>query len=123
MFASILARVTRRFLPNLSGNAPRPEGGTSERMLRIARQHVFAVTRGKTVDEIIQSVQESRAKIPVKPTGYVGPNSCSLLDNTCSTRNKENVFHDSANIMPRKQENKIDRVRKVINFDDNESSR
>lgn len=54
-YAATLARVTRRFLPNLSSNAPRPEGGTSERMLRIARQHVFAVTKGKTVEEILQS--------------------------------------------------------------------
>lgn len=127
-YACNLARVTRRFLPNLSANVPRPEGGTSERMLRIARQHVFAVTRGKTVDEIIQNVLESRAKILPKPIGYVS------VDDDRNIKNKENIFHDTNNIVngtnsndkkklftkdkvKMMMESKIDRVRKVINFD------
>lgn len=120
-FACCLARVTRRFLPNLSANAPRPEGGTSERMLRIARQHVFAVTRGKSVDEIIQNVLESRSKIQPRPVGYVG------LDDERNIKNKENIFHDTNNLNEisnsrkldkvKTLESKIDRVRKVINFD------
>lgn len=133
-YASTLARVTRRFLPNLSANAPRPEGGTSERMLRIARQHVFAVTRGKTVDEIVQTVLENKMKIPIKPTGYIGLDT----ENDKNIKNKENIFHDKSNIICnnsndkfnisknsvdtsnnilKKNENRIERVRKVINFD------
>lgn len=124
-FACNLARVTRRFLPNLSANAPRPEGGTSERMLRIARQHVFAVTRGKSVDEIVQNFMENKSKIQPKPTGYVG------LDDDKNIKDKENIFRDNSQMnklsnssktinnsnVLKKVENKIDRVRKVINFD------
>ncbi|KAJ8971816.1 hypothetical protein NQ317_004846 [Molorchus minor] len=71
MFASVLARVTRRFLLNLSSNGPRPDGGTSERMLRITRHHVYAVVKGKTVDEIINDYLKNRTKA-VRPQGYVG---------------------------------------------------
>lgn len=70
VFASVLARVTRRFLPNLAANVPRPEGGTSEKMLRIARQHVHAVVNGKSVDEIVQEV-EAKSRVR-RPVGYVG---------------------------------------------------
>lgn len=135
-FASVLARVTRRFLPNLSANVPRPEGGTSERMLRIARQHVFAVTKGKTVDEIVQETEINRLKHR-KPTGYVSAAENAFCKGNASSLsqagNKENVLQDNINIlnsMEKRQkpevkssrfaggENRVDRIRKVIDFGD-----
>ncbi|GJQ66272.1 hypothetical protein Trydic_g4322 [Trypoxylus dichotomus] len=136
-FASVLARVTRRFLPNLAANVPRPEGGTSERMLRIARQHIHAVMQGKSVDEIIQEYEMNRLK-NMKPIGYVG------LENTqndiATAKNKENVFRDRLNTMSNekikmglnrdelikttlsKGENRADRVRRMIKFDNENNS-
>ncbi|KRT82007.1 glycoside hydrolase, partial [Oryctes borbonicus] len=136
-FASVLARVTRRFLPNLAANAPRPEGGTSERMLRIARQHIHAVMLGKSVDEIIQKYEIHRLK-NIKPLGYVG---LEIQQNDTSiAKNKENVFRDRLNTMSNekiklglnrdelikttlsKVENRMDRVRRMIKFDDENNS-
>lgn len=50
----------------------KPEGGTSERMHRIARYHVISVIKGKTADEIINEHLKSRAKVQ-RPQGYVAP--------------------------------------------------
>lgn len=117
----------------MAANAPRPEGGTSERMLRIARQHIHAVIKGKSVDEIIKEFEISRIK-NMKPNGYVG---LEAHQNDVSTaRNKENVFRDRLNtmsiekqkvginrgeliktILP-KFDNPIDRARRMIKFDD-----
>lgn len=130
-FASVLARVTRRFLPNLSANVPRPEGGTSERMLKIARQYVFAVTKGKTVDEIVQEAENSKLR-QKKPVGYVSVEDACKMD-VSQARNKENILQDNTNILnsiekkpkaevlkPRfaSSENRVDRIRKVIDFGD-----
>lgn len=135
-FASVLARVTRRFLPNLSANAPRPEGGTSEKMLRIARQHVHAVVNGKSVDEIVLEVEINRNKMR-KPVGYVGLEaSTSRMDVSHAKNDKENLAQQKVNVLCEKStndenikpkhirpENKIDRIRKVIDFgDDTEAS-
>lgn len=96
-FAATLARVTRRFLPNLSAHTPRPEGGTSERMLKIARQHVFAVINGKTVDEIIHEAELNSLRFR-KLTGYVSAEEISKTD-VAFVRNKENILQDRSNIM------------------------
>uniref|UniRef100_A0A1Y1LZ89 Uncharacterized protein n=1 Tax=Photinus pyralis TaxID=7054 RepID=A0A1Y1LZ89_PHOPY len=131
VYASVLARVIRHFLPNLFTNGPRTEGGsTTESMLRIARQYVFAVTRGKTVDQIIREAQ--------KKSRLRRPPSCAELDklsdgsNLLQGRNKENVLQDRINIIEETSNNrpnkvgrseKIERIRRVINFgDDNEVS-
>lgn len=60
VYASVLARVTRRFLPNLFMSTGRSEGSTSETILRIAKKYVFAVTRGKTVDEIVAEAEKNK---------------------------------------------------------------
>ncbi|KAG5890907.1 hypothetical protein JTB14_024905 [Gonioctena quinquepunctata] len=125
LFASILARLTRRFLPNLSANIPRPEGGsTTERMLRIARHHVFSVIKGKSVDEIYNEYMKVRAKNS-KPHGYVSLNEFA---GDKKGINKENsLYEDIRRSLQKKMpecssssvgENKIERIRKVINFGD-----
>lgn len=133
----MLARVTRRFLPNLAANVPRPEGGTSEKMLRIARQHIHAVMKGKSVDEIVQEFEISRLK-NTKPVGYVGLEG--IQNDTSAARNKENVFRDRLNTMSNEKQklglnrdelikttltrvdNRVDRARRMINFDGENSS-
>lgn len=132
-FASVLARVTRRFLPNLSANAPRPEGGTSEKMLKIARQHVHAVITGKSVDEIVLEVELNKNRTR-RPAGYVGlEDTTNKVDVSHARSDKENQKVNvlceknvnDENVKPKllRAENKIDRIRKVIDFgDDTESS-
>lgn len=136
-FASVLARVTKKFLPNLAANAPRPEGGTSDRMLRIARQHIHAVLKGKSVDEIMQEFEANRLK-NLKPTGYVGLEGVHV--DISFAKSKENVFRDRLNTISNEKnktslnrdelikttltkiENRLDRVRRTIKFDDENNS-
>ncbi|KAI4468426.1 hypothetical protein MML48_2g00005750 [Holotrichia oblita] len=136
-FASVLARVTKKFLPNLAANAPRPEGGTSDRMLRIARQHIHTVLKGKSVDEIVQEFEANRLK-NLKPTGYVGLEPIHV--DISFAKNKENVFRDRLNTISNEKnktslnrdelikttltkiENRVDRVRRTIKFDDENNS-
>ena len=107
-FASVLARVTRRLLPPIVSGAPK-EIGTSERMLRIAKQHVFAVTRGKTFDEIIHSCEATR-RISHKPQGYVTKDDF--------VRQVVQATHPDPTPVTSSDEKKtkIERVRKAINF-------
>ncbi|CAH0552179.1 unnamed protein product, partial [Brassicogethes aeneus] len=98
VFASILARATRRFFC-----ASRAEGGgsTSDRMLRIARHHVFAVIRGKSVEEIVHEHLRARAKTQ-KVQGYVAPDHFDQL--------QLQPVSNNAN------DQKVERIRKAINF-------
>lgn len=110
---------------------PRPEGGTSERMLRIARHHVYAVVKGKSVDEIINEYLKNRKKLQ-KPQGYVAvedfnkskesdlnkENVNVVKSSTKSGSNRKNVLSENQNII---NENRVDRIRKVINFGDDEN--
>lgn len=122
-------------MPNLSANVPRPEGGTSDKMLRIARQHVHAVVNGKSVDEIVLEVEINRKKHQ-KPSGYVSMEaSTSKMDVSHAKNDKENVSQKKVGVLCERNtdenvlkakhlrpENKIDRIRKVIDFgDDNDS--
>lgn len=103
-------------------------------MLRIARQHVFSVIKGKSVDEIVQDYQKSRLKI-AKPSGYISKeqaNSFNQENRECNSNSshKGNVLQDRSNILNSNDkgsstklksgrlDNKVDRVRKVINFDE-----
>ncbi|KAF5275368.1 hypothetical protein FQA39_LY06825 [Lamprigera yunnana] len=127
VYASVLARVVRHFLPNLFTNGPRPEGSTTESMLRIARQYVFAVTRGKTVDEILKEAQKHKSRIR-KPSGYVGLDKVNDTTETLQLKNKENILQDRINIMGHDSAEKstsfnkgirsenVERIRRVINF-------
>ena len=130
-FAPILYKVTKKCLPDLSSNTPRPDGGTSECMLRISKQFVGAVISGKTIDEIIRAEQN---KQKTKINNVLSIKSQALMHDNVTIRNKENVLKDKQNTMSNeksssglrrlpikanlRQENKVERVRKVINFDD-----
>ncbi|XP_066249064.1 uncharacterized protein mi isoform X2 [Euwallacea similis] len=128
VFASVLARVTRRFFISqmIASGGAKCEGGTSERMHRIARYHVISVIKGKTPDEIVHEYLRNKAKVQ-RPQGYVPP-----AEMRAPSGDKENVFQARGNTLeswekrraeqqPSKQpllENKIERIRKVINFGD-----
>lgn len=130
-FAPVLYKVTKKFLPDLSPNTPRPDGGTSECMLRISKQFVSAVVSGKTIDEIIQAEQN---KQKTKINSVLSIKSQTVMHDNVTIRNKDNVLKDKQNTMSNeksssglrrlpikansRQENKVERVRKVINFDD-----
>lgn len=129
VYASVLARVIRSFLPNLFVNGSRSEAGTTESMLRIARKYVFAVTRGKSVDYIIKEAENEKLKV-LKPSGYVAPNKTEC-SNSSQTKHKEGVLQDRLNIISTEKDvsenNKnvrrggnVERIRKVINFGDDD---
>ncbi|KAL3287224.1 hypothetical protein HHI36_001701 [Cryptolaemus montrouzieri] len=126
VYASVLARVTRRFI--LASNV-RLEGGTSEKMLRIARHHSFAVVKGKSVEEIMSEYNRNKAKSS-KPQGYIAPEDYQRTLNRESSVGKESALRDRSNTgdsirnsnaraIVAKPESRIDRIRKVINFEEN----
>jgi hypothetical protein len=127
VFASVLARVTRRFLPNL-----RVEGRTSEKMFAIAKHHAHAVVKGKMVDEIINEYRKNKVKNQ-KPHGYIGIEEFNNLNNRSENyADKENILQDKINIIEsiekRREhsdsksrlfiQNRIDRIKKVISFEE-----
>ncbi|XP_060525055.1 uncharacterized protein LOC132701272 [Cylas formicarius] len=127
IFASILARVTRRFFSTYANGASNI-AGTSEKMLRIAKHHVFAVVKGKSLDEIVAEHLKNRARLQ-KPQGYIGLEEFNNLRNqTNFTTKEQRVLQDRANTIESwekrkmeqlaKPESKLERIRKVINFGD-----
>lgn len=100
-------------------------------MLRIARFHVYAVMKGKQVDEIVSEHLRNRMR-NAKPQGYVGPGGFNSEKGNSETSNKENstqVRFNTQESVDKKRleqlskpkagtENRIDRIRKVINFGD-----
>ncbi|VEN58183.1 unnamed protein product [Callosobruchus maculatus] len=129
LFASVLARVTRRLMLNVTLGQPRPEGSTTERMLRIAKHHVISVIKGKSVEEIISEYNRLKART-FKPQGYIGIEEFNRLE----SMSKENILRErienaanSANKtvenVPTKftPNNRVERIRKVINFGDDDN--
>lgn len=129
IFASVLARVTRKFLPSL-----RFEGRTTEKMFRIARYHSYAVVKGKSVDEIVNDYVKNKMK-NLKPHGYVGIEEVRKIENERNSTDKENILQDKMNIIEsiekRKEQvgsktrflsqNRIDQIKKVIRFEEKEA--
>ncbi|EFA07347.2 hypothetical protein TcasGA2_TC015944 [Tribolium castaneum] len=127
VFASVLARVTRKFLPGLKF-----EGRTTEKMFRIARHHSFAVVKGKTVDEIVNEYVKSRMKNQ-KPQGYIGIEEFHGLRKDEGS-DKENILVDRSNVesVEKKRDvpgpktrflssNRIERIKKVISFEEKDT--
>lgn len=129
VFASVLARVTRRFLsttPSL-----RIEGRTTEKMFRIARHHSYAVVKGKSVDEIVNEYTKNKLKNQ-KPHGYVGIEEFNNMQRENSIKEEHNVLKDKVNILDNfgsqkesianktrlVSRNRIDQIKKVISFEE-----
>lgn len=130
IFASNLARITRKLLPL---NAPGKEVGTTERMLRITRYHVHAVVKGRSVEEIVQEYLRNRARI-VKPQGYVAIEDVAGTNGTGTRKPSFNVLQDKANVLESLEKKKllepnkpklgnlqVERIRKAIDFGDDDN--
>lgn len=124
IFASNLARITRKLLPL---TATGKEVGTTERMLRITRYHVHAVIKGRLVDEIVQEYLRNKAK-NVKPHGYIGIDDIAT-NNSNNRKLSFNVLQDKANVLeslekkrqselnkPKLGNLQVERIRKAIDF-------
>jgi len=133
VWASVLGRATCRIFTSQMASrgvaAAKSEVGTTERMNRIARRYALLATKGKSVEEIISEYLKSKPRV-LKPQGYVAPEDYNNIKNKVTSDIKENVFQDRVNIIQswEKQkfeqiakpatDNKIERIRKVINFGD-----
>lgn len=128
VFASNLARITRKVLPL---TAPGKQVGTTERMLRITRHHVHAVIKGRSVDDIVQEYLRNKVKT-AKPQGYIGIENDS--SGTANRKPSFNVLQDKANVLsslensklsvpnkPKLGNTQIERIRKAINFGDDDN--
>ncbi|CAK1584335.1 unnamed protein product [Parnassius mnemosyne] len=71
--ASALARLTRRLLtlPPHAAKLAAPKLSTSETMLKLARQYVYAIIQGRTVEECFQDEQIKLANETNKISGYI----------------------------------------------------
>lgn len=128
-YAPVLCKVVKHLMPDLMSNGPRQPGSTSDRMLRIARQHVFAVTRGKTYEEIIQTAKEQidNLKNLKQPVGYVPPEShksedranCVLQDKSLNIENNQKApVKSPVTKRTGRDENSKARIKRQIIFDD-----
>lgn len=131
IFASNLARITRKLLPL---NAPGKEVGTTERMLRITRYHVHAVIKGRSVEEIVQEYLKNKAKT-AKPQGYVAIEDVTTSNGTSTRKPSYNVLQDKANVLESLEKKKqlsepnkpklgnlqVERIRKAIDFGDDDN--
>lgn len=71
-FGASLCKIVKHQMPELLAKGPRQPGSTSDRMFHLAKQHSFAVIRGKSHEEIIKHILESAKLKPAKPPkGYV----------------------------------------------------
>lgn len=135
IFASVLIRVTRRFYNSQMATCglvgAKSDVGTTERMQRIARFHVISVIKGKSVDEIVNEHLKTRTRAQ-KPQGYIPPEDFAEPKPKVASGVKDHVLQDRANTIESWEKNrleqtskpssitanKIQRIRKVINFGD-----
>lgn len=127
-FAPILCKIVKHLMPDLLSKGPRQPGSTSDRMLRIARQHVFAVTRGKNFDDILQQIKETEANFKnlKQPTGYVPPESFKsdeklknvLQDKVLNIESNMKIVRSPDSKVGLRDENNKARIKRQILFDD-----
>ncbi|XP_068620092.1 uncharacterized protein mi isoform X2 [Battus philenor] len=130
--ASSLARLTRRLLtlPPHAAKLAAPKLSTSETMLKLARQYVYAIIQGRTVEECFQDEQIKLANESNKLTGYISATAYQQLkvkqmsttetltsqikENTCSTLSvkQEQPKSSTKNILQDK----------LVNIDSNSNS-
>ncbi|XP_044740118.1 uncharacterized protein LOC123301446 [Chrysoperla carnea] len=122
-YASVLSQICKRLLSDLLPGQTRLPGSVNERMSKIAHQHVYAVVKGKTVDEIVDEVKTKSILLSQKPKGYIAPDNFNLDGNnrrntsiltTAAVETTENMNHLVIN-----DHQKLDksRIRRQIMFD------
>ncbi|KAJ0174218.1 hypothetical protein K1T71_010364 [Dendrolimus kikuchii] len=129
--ASSLARLTRKLLtlPPHAAKLAAPKLSTSETMLKLARQYVFAIIQGRTVDDCFQEEQlkltnETNSKI----SGYISANAYQQLKakqnapTTFTSQIKENTCNEILRQEQTKCSTKNILQDKMINIDSNSNS-
>ncbi|XP_064073734.1 serine-rich adhesin for platelets [Vanessa tameamea] len=101
--ASSLARLTRRLLA-LAPHAAKlaaPTLSTSDTMFKLARQYVFPIIQGRTVEECFQDEQIKLANESNKISGYISASAYQLIKSkqvtsTFTSQIKENTCNESS---------------------------
>ncbi|CAH2089392.1 unnamed protein product [Euphydryas editha] len=128
--ASALARLTRKLftLPTHAAKLAAPQLSTSDTMFKLARQYVFAIIQGRTVDECFQDEQIKLANESTKITGYISASAYQQLKNkqmtsTFTSQIKENTFNEGSlkHEQPRSGTKNVLQD-KLVNIDSNSNS-
>ncbi|XP_032519630.2 uncharacterized protein LOC116771777 isoform X1 [Danaus plexippus] len=97
--ASSLARLTRKLLtlPPHAARLAAPNLSTSDTMFKLARQYVFAIIQGRTVDECYQDEVVKISNENNKITGYISATAYQQMKtkqvpSTLTSQIKENTF-------------------------------
>ncbi|XP_013137386.1 PREDICTED: uncharacterized protein LOC106102448 isoform X2 [Papilio polytes] len=128
--AAALARLTRRLLtlPPHAARLATPALSTSETMLKLARQYVYAIIQGRTVEECFQDEQIKLANESNKISGYISPKAYQLKTRqmssaTLTSQIKENTC---SNLSIRQEQPKSSSKNilqdKLVNIDSNSNS-
>lgn len=129
--ASSLARLTRRLLalPPHAAKLAAPKLSTSETMLKLARQYVFAIIQGRTVDECFQEEQMKIAnETNHKVSGYISANAYQQMrarqnvTSTFTSQIKENTHSSGMKQDQPKSGSKNILQDKLVNIDSNSNS-
>ncbi|XP_045452317.1 uncharacterized protein LOC123661398 [Melitaea cinxia] len=128
--ASALARLTRKLftLPPHAAKLAAPQLSTSDTMFKLARQYVFAIIQGRTVEECFQDEQIKLANEKVKITGYISASAYQQLKNkqvtsTFTSQIKENTCNEATlkQEQPRSGTKNVLQD-KLVNIDSNSNS-
>ncbi|XP_041984617.1 uncharacterized protein LOC121737125 isoform X2 [Aricia agestis] len=128
--ASLLARLTRRLLtlPPHAAKLAAPKLSTSDTLFKLARQYVFAIIQGRTVEECFQDEQIKLSNDSTKLTGYISASAYQQLKNrqipaTLTSQVKENTCSNgSAKPDPPRSSTKNILQDKLVNIDTNSNS-
>ncbi|XP_030030551.2 uncharacterized protein LOC115447560 isoform X1 [Manduca sexta] len=126
--ASALARLTRRLLalPPHAARLAAPSLSTSDTMLKLARQYVFAIIQGRSVEDCFQEEQMKLAnEANGKVTGYISATAyqqrARQVSSTFTSQIKEN-YDLSIKQDPPKSASKNVLQDKLVNIDTNSNS-
>ncbi|XP_038211054.1 uncharacterized protein LOC119831676 isoform X2 [Zerene cesonia] len=123
--ASSLARLTRKLLtlPPHAAKLAAPKLSTSDTLFKLARQYVFAIIQGRTVEECFQDEQIKLANETNKISGYISATAYQQLKSkphTLTSQIKENCT-DKNVVQEPKSASKNILQDKLVNIDSNSS--
>ncbi|CAH0724328.1 unnamed protein product, partial [Brenthis ino] len=126
--ASSLARLTRKLLalPQHAAKLAAPKLSTSDTMFKLARQYVFAIIQGRTVEECFQDEQIKLTNESNKITGYISASAYQQIKakqttSTFTSQIKENFASSIKQEQPRSGSKNILQD-KLVNIDSNSNS-
>ncbi|CAG4986873.1 unnamed protein product [Colias eurytheme] len=124
--ASSLAKLTRRLLtlPPHAAKLAAPKLSTSDTLFKLARQYVFAIIQGRTVEECFQDEQIKLANETNKISGYISATAYQQLKSkphTLTSQIKENCTNKNIVQEPKSASKNILQD-KLVNIDSNSST-